>query len=564
MGGYSVLDPTNYATTDDEDQDPIRRMLTAHVSPAPLQDLIPAAPPTPAPTGPRQVQRPGLAGRIVASMGDQRTGVSNPSQDPILTSSAPQLQPASVAMVQSAAQQLQPASTLMGNRTEVANGRTYSVPSQNPDPDSSLRPGGTNPEADPNRFRGVLSPGALQPASVVNGGAQLQPASGNAAQPSRHNALLRTLGIIGDVAGSTFAPNLTQYIPGSTLDKQRVASIQQQRAQAGALLADTQSQTELRRQEAAKNASLAGADQAIKLTPEQAAGVNHPELAGQAIGQRAYALMVQARQRQETGAGHDQARITTTGMNNDTSLANNQNTNQTRATVSAATNASHEGIAASRNKTAALLQNMRDSTSTANNERTNDTHLTAAGIRAAGGGANGQPGSFKVPPAVSTRAALGRNVQENAAAIQAIIQRNPDLIGKIGGSVSEVEQMIGSNNADLSELGVRLDNMIKASNGAHQLRGKYALEAGNKLLGNLRNGPEGFRGTLRGTTDSVQTFIDDEKNYRSTGSGVRPDRPANIPDGNIQVKLAGGRTGHIPAKNLDQFLKDNKGAAVVK
>lgn len=500
----------DYDANVDDEQDDHQRALAKIMSPVPVSQLV----------SPMQ-------------------GTSNPSSAPILTSSTPAM-----------------AAPNMSDQTVQANGRTYQVPAQNPDPGGSLRPGGSNPQAQPGALTAAM-PAMSQP-NVVG---PTQQAAAQPMQPAGHRGIGGVLGTIADVAGSVFAPNVARFVPGSTLYKQRLAGIAQARAKAQADIEDVTQQTAYRAAQARKQDALADADKSLDITPEMAGGVDHPELAGTTMGQRAYTALATAKQRSDAAKGHDTTKVTTTGMNNATSTANNQNTNNTRTATNAATNTSRETVADAKNKTQTLLQNMRDATSRANNADTNSTHLQTAGGRGAGA-TPGQPGSFKVPPAVTTRAALGNNVQENTKAAADILARRPDLIGKIGGTASWFEQNLGHDDEDLANLQQRLDNITKASNGAHQLRGKYAIEATNKLLGQLRNGPNAFRGAFKAQDGSVQTFIDDERHFQETGNrtGTRPAQ--SVPAGQLSVKLANGRTGHISPAAKAQFLKDNPGATI--
>jgi hypothetical protein len=149
---------------------------------------------------------------------------------------------------------------------------------------------------------------------------------------------------------------------------------------------------------------------------------------------------------------------------------------------------------------------MKDSTSRANNANTND-HKASNGA-----------GGFKVPADVTKRAALGANVMENADAVEEIIGRRPDIIGATGGRYTNVQQMIGSDDPDIQALGVRMHNMALASNGAHGVRAQQAIQkTEDELFNNFKAGPNAIKGALNATRGSVQTFLDDEKNFSTTG-----------------------------------------------
>ncbi len=183
--------------------------------------------------------------------------------------------------------------------------------------------------------------------------------------------------------------------------------------------------------------------------------------------------------------------------------------NQTAAQIAADRNERILAGNAEANKTKVLLQQMKDSTSQAN---------TGARIAAKGAGASAATGG-KVPSDVTKRAALAANVMENADAINGIVQRRPDLFGATGGRYTSVQQMIGSNDPDISATGVRMHNIALASNGAHGLRSAEAVaQTENELFNHWKTGPQGLAGGLNALRGSVQTFLDDEKNFQNTGS----------------------------------------------
>lgn len=304
-----------------------------------------------------------------------------------------------------------------------------------------------------------------------------------------------------------------------------------------AALADVQSQT-AQRNAAADLAGTKSDDFSAKtLTKEQAAAINQPDLAGTAM------------------TGRDYAKLVASAGNNNTSTGNNTRNNTTKSDVADANNASKESIAAQRaatqklmsdatNKTKTLIAQMHDSTSRANNENTNSTKV--GGGPAAGGG-------FKVPADVTKRAALGANVLENADAVDQIINKRPDIIGAAGGRYSNVQQMIGSDDPDIQALGVRMHNIALASNGAHGVRAQQAIQkTEDELFGNFKAGPNAIKGALGATRASMQTFLNDEQNFSTTGKRTGGTVPTSttLPEGTVKtnshgdkVKISGGKWG---------------------
>lgn len=331
-----------------------------------------------------------------------------------------------------------------------------------------------------------------------------------------HNPFLHGLAKAGDIAsqiaGSVFLPAraISAAIPGTTFHHQLLVNQAQQNlandqaeAQKAAQTADMASQTSERESLGKKADALAAADTPMPITPELAEAAGAPQLAGISMTPKDYQRLVANHQTVQghitTNQNTNDTRVQTTGMNNDTSRDNNT-----------ATNTSREGIAAAADKTRTLIAQMHDATSQANNQNTNN-HKVGTGT--AGGGA------FKVPADVTKRAALASNVTENADAVDALLQRNPAIVGKTGGRYSTVQQMIGSDDPDIAELGVRMHNIALASNGAHGVRAAQAIaQTENELFHNFTSGPNAIHSALNATRGSMKTFLDDEKNYQTSGN----------------------------------------------
>lgn len=580
MDGYSAMTDPTYSALSSSDDDP-RAMLRKIISPTSAAELVGPPPDAPPPHeagrstplsgslsyAPKEAVAKNLdtaAGRqsYNSPIGGLATGVSNPPDNGNVrsivspTQSVQPARPVQQAQPMQSAQQVRPQGLQQVQAARVQAYNNSAAPAQyaasqspvstdplNPDPSASLRPGGTSSAIMPIRPQGaptqVQGPSALDTAQ-----SRLNTLTSTGSGVSQiKNGFARGAARVGDAALSAILPGVAPLVGGTTARNQMLIGRQQQvvgnlqgQQQATAQQADTASQTALRNQEAAKNAALAEADKTITLTPEEATQEGHPEWANTPLTQRTLGLLrsatIKGNAQENTGAGHDAAKVTTTGMNNATSTAN-----------TATRTSSNEGIAQARDKTQRLLGELRASVSTANNERTNQTHLTTSGLRA-GGGAAGQPGSYKVPADVTKRAALAANVQENAGEVSKLLDGNPDIVGAVQGRFTNAEQMIGNDNPAISALGTRIHNIALAANGAHGVRSQEAVHATEReILNNFHNGPNAIKGALNATTSSVQTFLDDEKNFRQTGGRVAP--PANSDSGRPasgkEVSLAAAR-----------------------
>lgn len=320
------------------------------------------------------------------------------------------------------------------------------------------------------------------------------------------------------------------------IDQQRYnqAVVQPYQTQQGIL--DTQAQMEQRQALANKADAQADSYAPQMVTPEQATSLGMPQLAGVTMNSRDLARL---------SGIHDTN--TTAKTNTDTKAGAAQNVATTRAgaTTDAATIRANAADAA--NKTKMLLGQLRANTSTANSQRAH-----------AGKGANG---NFKVPADVTKRAALASNVNENSTAVESVLNRRPDLVGATGGRYSNVQDMIGSNDPDIAEMGVRMHNIALASNGAHGLRSAEAVQkTEDELFKNFKRGPEGIKSALNATRGSMQTFLDDENNFATTGrrtAGANNGSPSAPSNGGYS-KTATGPGGHQVGLGKDGKWHDVK------
>lgn len=311
---------------------------------------------------------------------------------------------------------------------------------------------------------------------------------------------------VGDIGLSAVSPGLASLIPGTeyhhdVLLNQANKALEgsDKEAQSEAATANTEAQAGEHRALAEKAGTVADQMVPTALSAEDAKAIGHPEFEGMMMSPHDKAKFFGTTQtndtRQTVGAGHDTAKVTTTGMNNATSVANNEATNKTRETLAQAAD-----------KTRTLIAQMHDSTSRANNENSVSHRGTTAG------------GNFKVPADVTKRAALASNVLENADEVEKLIKARPDLVGAAGGRYTSIQQMIGSDDPDIAALGVRMHNIALASNGAHGLRSQQAVQqTEDELFNHFKTGAHGIEGALNATRGSMKTFLDDENNFSTSG-----------------------------------------------
>lgn len=216
-----------------------------------------------------------LAGLISPTSAAQLTGISRPPDGGDVRSiyTAPQdaQQAAPQQPAQAQAQTISPGAPLSSTyKQQLAGYNSSGAPAayaasqafqkapdpMQPDPNGSLRPGGSNPEA---------QPGAMNRFQQSMGSAPAQNVAGSKGRGFWGN-LLSGVGKVADVAGSIALPGATSKIPGSTLYKRQQLVQQQEDAKSAAGIADTNSQVDERRAKAQQD--IADAAKAGRYNPD--------------------------------------------------------------------------------------------------------------------------------------------------------------------------------------------------------------------------------------------------------------------------------------------------------
>lgn len=129
--------------------------------------------------------------------------------------------------------------------------------------------------------------------------------------------------------------------------------------------------------------------------------------------------------------------------------------------------------------------------------------------------AQGGEGAPWVPKATADekkKAGLGENISFNANEINSILARRPDLVGVIAGRATNVEQLVGNNDPDISAVGTAVHNLSMANSSVHGFRSNEGVkDTEGKILNGFKNGPQAVAGALGEITGSVQTFIDEAR-----------------------------------------------------
>lgn len=180
---------------------------------------------------------------------------------------------------------------------------------------------------------------------------------------------------------------------------------------------------------------------------------------------------------------------------------------------------------------------------------------------------------YKIPADTQKAARLSRNIQHNGSVIVDIMNRRPDLVGTINSLGTNWQQkIVGTKDPDLAALDGAVDQLAIASAGAHGSRSAQLVEGiHDGVLNHFKNGPDAVKAYTQGQMNSVQTFIDEENNYRHYGDAIGPSAaarakavakapPATQPaqptpqPGNNQAVISNGQGGATPpAPTLQQL-----------
>jgi hypothetical protein len=545
----------------------LNSMLAGIVSPQSADALVGPPPDSPPPSQPGvSTQRTGnLAAapkQAIAKNQDtaigraQYTGVSRPANDGFGATTS--VQPAAAQPIQPAqpvrpAQGVQPAQPMQAAQPIQ--------PAQvNPDPTSSLRPGGTSPMP-------ALPQTGLQP---VQGPSQLDKDQSRLSMLTNtgsgvsqiQNPFLRGLARVGDVAGSILAPGVAAAIPGTTLHHQQLLGQQQQivgndqaQQQAAAQTADTQQKTAL---DAAKAAGTAP----IQVTPEMvAANPALSGLVGQTVSQQTLGGVAKAA---TTGTLRNQGQIDRQDDPDSYQAKNAQSLSDVRQTQQVLNQAKADAANADPSTPAGRM-------AIAKLRAAEDGH-SAAMIRAQAGMINAQAGAFgtyngqALPGAMLTdqgtpvgahfqgnvrptgqernKADMAASAAEQLSDIKSIMQKHPTLFGPGYGQASAFRQWIGSQDPDaqrfIAARTIAGDHLAGTFGG----RSEAALHALDNAIGQFKDNPKAAISGIDQLT-KANTRFQQAGTVRTVGSNAAeapPVKPGgSLPGHEVWVRGANGK-----------------------
>lgn len=565
MTSYGVGDQ-NYSPDDSDD---LSRSIAKVMSPTPAAQLV-GPPPDIAPKTAPGVSTPqtgtlnyapihAVAKNMDTAAGRQQystaqmQGVSRPPNDGVVNS-------ISQAPVSSAVSPIAPIKSAV--QPIVPQGQPQPV---NPDPNASLRPGGSGAgpmPVLPATARQVNAPTPLDQAqsklsNYVNSGSGVS---------QIQNPFLRGLARVGDVAGSILAPGVAAQIPGTTLHNRQLIAQEsgivgglQGQQQAAAQLEDTQSQTAQRAAAAAKATAQAGADTPRPVTADEARAAGNPALEG-SVMKPSDIGKVAVQGVKNTGQIDKQDDQDSVQAQNAQSLADVRQTqgvlNQAKADAANADPSTPAGKMA-----IAKLRAAQDGHSAAM------VRAQAAMINAQSGAFgtyNGQPlpgamltdqgapvgshfqGNVRPTGQERNKTDMANSARDQLNDIKSIVQKHPTMFGPGYGQAAQFKQWLGSGDPDaqrfIAARTIAGDHLAGTFGG----RSEAALTALDNAIGQFKTNPKAMQAGLDQLLKANTTF-QKAGTVRTVGSNaaktpVQPVKPgAQLPGHEVWVRGKDGK-----------------------
>jgi len=119
------------------------------------------------------------------------------------------------------------------------------------------------------------------------------------------------------------------------------------------------------------------------------------------------------------------------------------------------------------------------------------------------------------------RADLVENLNENLDQLEDIVNRRPDLFGKVAGRITKAREWIGSDDPDVASLKGIEDRLGMVQQSSHGMRSAQHVEqSANSVLNNFKNGPDAMKKAIADARKSGATFTQDVQ--RKTGATAAP------------------------------------------
>lgn len=144
------------------------------------------------------------------------------------------------------------------------------------------------------------------------------------------------------------------------------------------------------------------------------------------------------------------------------------------------------------------------------------------------------------------RADLVTNLNENLDTLEEIVNRRPDLFGKVAGRMTKLKEWMGSDDPDVAALKGIEDRIGMVAQSSHGMRSAQHVEASaNSLLNGFKNGSDAMKRAISDARASGATFTEDVERAKgqSSGSNSSSGAPSTVAykDGNDVYDIPKGK-----------------------
>ena len=134
------------------------------------------------------------------------------------------------------------------------------------------------------------------------------------------------------------------------------------------------------------------------------------------------------------------------------------------------------------------------------------------------------------------RADLVENLNENLDQLEDIVNRRPELFGKLSGRLTKAREWLGSDDPDVAALKGIEDRLGMVQQSSHGMRSAQHVEASaNSVLNGFKNGPDAMKKAIADARKSGATFTKD----------VERGKPAATPAAPAPLKITRDANGRI-------------------
>lgn len=162
---------------------------------------------------------------------------------------------------------------------------------------------------------------------------------------------------------------------------------------------------------------------------------------------------------------------------------------------------------------------------------------------------------------------LAGNSLHNVNTIDEILQRRPDLIGKMQGRLTQGATLTGTNDKDIASINEILDNFSLATTGTHGTKAQSAREdARTALLNGFKNGPAATHAAIGRARDSLTNLAQVGKPKGTDGNPYvyKSENSTQVTPPAAAPSVPPGKVPAYQGAKLVGYADDNKGTNYVQ